>query len=277
MSRWAIVRSLFGRWATVLGSVQFVFGLWSFLAAEAELQATHQLHPARYLPDWPWWGWAISLVCSVLVVVVVNAIRLVNDRDEALSALREATDLPRFRFVDAKGAMLTRRVPASVGTSSDSMPGFAQGVRTQVGRFWALRLRLENRPVVKSARSHATNVAARLRFFGVSATEPVLEFFGRWTVVAAATASPLPTARPDSSSSSGMPRAPQSDWTRCGQSRNPGGRPRLASSRRPGRGHGLWSDGSHTPLIIAASRWRCYGCSTVTSTVTTDRHPTPAV
>ena len=185
MSWWAVIWSLFGRWAAVLGVVQFIFGLWSFLAAEAELQVTNWLHPARYLPDWPWWSWAISLLVSVLAVVVVNAARLIGDRDETISSLQCADDLPRFRFVDARGTTLTRGAPSVVGTSSDSGPVTGLAAHAKVGTFWALRLRLENQPAVKSQRSDATNVAARLRFFGGAGTQPDLEFFGRWTAEAA--------------------------------------------------------------------------------------------
>ena len=93
LSRLAIVRRLFGPWAAVIGGIQSAFGLWSFLAAAAELQGTDRRHPAYYLPDWEWWRWAIALLLSMLVIAIVNATRLIRDRDSTIAALQNADDL----------------------------------------------------------------------------------------------------------------------------------------------------------------------------------------
>jgi hypothetical protein len=177
----SILADLFGPWAAWVGGVQFVFGIWSFIATRAGLNEHDWRHADYYLPNWGWLGWTISITISSLTIVVWNAVRIIREKESQIDALKAADDLPHFEFVEAVGTTLRRKAYRAVGTSSSQM-----NTPVVVGEFWTLQARFKNVPMQKTGRSDATNVSATLQFFRQSEVQPCLEFVGRWVTKAGA-------------------------------------------------------------------------------------------
>jgi hypothetical protein len=177
----SILADLFGPWAAWVGGVQFVFGIWSFIATRAGLNENDWRHADYYLPNWGWLGWTISITTSLLAIVVWNGVRIIHGKDSEIAALKAADDLPNFQFVEAAGTALRRKAYMAVGTSSSQM-----NTPVVVGEFWTLQARFKNVPTRKTSRSDATNVSATLHFFRPSESRPHLEFVGRWVTKAGA-------------------------------------------------------------------------------------------
>ena len=123
-ARWSFFKGTASRWRVVTTGVVFLFGAATLIRDEfLPDEITAQYRVVELLPSWPWWGWGIAGLFTLLIWVAEGGFRESQAKQQAIDDLGHE--------LRSKGPRLKGCIDGVMSGSHDGKPmvGFLVGIR----------------------------------------------------------------------------------------------------------------------------------------------------